>query len=155
MLLSSPQTRTHKATTPAIVFGVSVLAVLATQREKILSEPLTTLFLLGAVSCCAAWVLWRPWRLPVADQVEERAEMLWIRRGSVEVVLPYSSVLRHEYLRIGSGSGVKLTFKEPNKLGSEIGFYLDEGERPQAVSNDDPIEHMERQFEKHRHGSAG
>ena len=81
--------------------------------------------------------------------------MLWIRRGQIEVLLAYSDVLKHEYLRIGNGSGVKLTFNEPNELGSEIGFYLNEVKDPRIVPIEDPIEHMERQLEKHRHGRAG
>jgi hypothetical protein len=86
--------------------------------------------------------------------VEEHGDGLLIRRGSLEVRVPYSEILAHEFLKIGSQPGVKLTFKSANVLGTGIGFYLDTQVDPSTVPHNDPIEHMERQMEKYRHGRA-
>lgn len=154
MLLSSPRTRSIKTVTPMIVYALVTGIVIWVQRHELLTAPGITISLLFLAYACAAWVLWRPWRLKVADHVEERGDALIIRRRSVEVSVPYSGILAHEYLRIGNSSGVKLVFGTPNAHGAEIGFYLDDSLDSTAIPSNDPCEHLERQLERYRHGST-
>jgi hypothetical protein len=152
MLLSSSRTRSIKTTTPIFVYAVATGVVVWDRRHELLGAPGMAIWLLLVTYACAAWVLWRPWRLKVADHVEEKGDVLLIRRRRVEMSIPYSDVEAHEFLRIGNSSGVKLTFRTPTALGREIGFYLDESLDSKAVPIDDPGEHLERQLERYRHG---
>ncbi len=73
--------------------------------------------------------MWKPWWLKVADHVEEKGDTLLIRRGGVEVSVPYAGVLTHKFIRIGSSSGVQLTFLTPKthlvrRLGSTWKWVL-------------------------------
>ena len=152
MILSSPRTRTLKTILPASVFTVVTIVMIFDQRNEIVSNPTESIFLLILAYACAAWTLWRPFPLRVADFVEDKGGRVYVRRGTKEAEINYSDIRDHEYLRIGMSQGVKLTFKEPNLLGSSIGFYL-----PEPVLNpgrEDPIDYMERQIINARSNSA-
>src|SRR4051812_18554470 len=100
MLLSSPHSRSFRTTAPAAVFTVATVAVVWVQRNALSTEPVSTLFILVLIYICAAFVLWRPFRLMVADTVEEQGDSLAIRRGSVSVQVSYADVQSVEVLRI-------------------------------------------------------
>jgi hypothetical protein len=140
MLLSSPHSRSFRTKVPAAVFVVATAVVAWVQKGEIVMSPLSTVFLLAFVYACAAWVLFRPFRLRVADSVEEQGDMLSIRRDGVIAFVPYQGVQDIEVLRIGTSFGAKLTFSNPSELGSEIGFFLND---PAAGSlGIDPVEHI-------------
>jgi ABC-type nickel/cobalt efflux system permease component RcnA len=145
MLLSSPKTHVHKVVTPIFVLGALLLAVAWTQRRIISVEPFTTLMVIMIAMGCGAWVVWRPFRLRIADVVEEIDGVLHIRRGRVEEMVPYSQIAKIEVVRIGSYMGAKLTFRTPTSLGTQIGLYLNDPD-PTAVMGIDPVEHVERQI---------
>ena len=126
---------------PAVVLGVATAAVIWVRRNELTTEWVSTLVLLVAIYACAAWVLWRPFRLPVADTVEELGDTLSIRRGDVVAQVPYSNVQGLEVLRIGTTFGAKLVFFEANCLGSEIGFFLNDP--PEGSGGTDPVAHLQ------------
>jgi hypothetical protein len=153
ILLSSPKTRVHKVVTPVVVFGGSLVAFAWTQGDNIATEPFTTIFLLLTMWGCAAWVVWRPFRLRVADVVEEIDGALTIRRGQFVETVPYSDVEAIQVVRIGNVLGAKLILRKENRLGSEIGFHLNDPE-PAAVAALDPVGHIERQIRASRERRA-
>jgi hypothetical protein len=133
---------------PAAVFGVATVAVVWVQRNELTTEPVTTLFLLVLIYSCAAFVLWRPFRLLVVDAVEEQGDSLAIRRGRVSVQVPYSDVRCVEVLRIGTSFGAKLVFSTANVLGSEVGFFLNDP--PAGLDGPDPVKHVENRLRSAR-----
>ncbi len=148
MLLSSPHSRSFRTTVPAAVFSVATAAVVWVQRNELTTEPGSTLFLLVLIYICVAFVLWRPFRLVVADTVEEQGDLLAIRRGKVSVQVPYSDVQGVEVLRIGTGFGAKLVFSTANVLGAEVGFFLNDP--PAGSDRTDPVEHLQRRLSSAR-----
>jgi hypothetical protein len=129
---------------PAAVFTVATVAVVWVQRNALSTEPVSTLFFLVLIYICAAFVVWRPFRLMVADTVEEQGDSLAIRRGSVSVQVSYADVQSVEVLRIGTAFGAKLVFLTPNVLGSEVGFFLNDP--PAGSDGPDPVEHLQRRL---------
>jgi hypothetical protein len=124
-----------------MVFGLTTVIVAWVQRDGFTSEPLGTVFLFAVVYSCMAWVLWRPFRLRVADIVEEKGDGLSICRGNVSVHVPYSDVQSLEVLKIGTAFGAKLAFSKGNSLGSEIGFFLNDP--PDGSHGVDPVEYLQ------------
>lgn len=145
LLLSSPETRSYRVSTPITLFAASVIVVLWMQRETLSSEPFMTAFLLLMTWGCAAWVVWWPFDVKVADVVEEVDGALRIRRGRVIQTVPYSEIDRIEVLKLGSVWGGKLCFKKPTQFGSGIGFYLNDPHRTDMIRLD-PVEHIEGQI---------
>jgi hypothetical protein len=154
MLISSPHTKKFKTLFPPMIFGIGTAVLVWNEWGTLFTNIWTNLFVLLVVYACGAWALWRPFRLMVADVVEDRAGQLYIRRGEREASLPYSSIQSLDYLKVGSIPGVKLTFKEPNAFGTAIGFYLNQNMDKSAVPQNDPIEYLQRQFEKSRSDRA-
>jgi hypothetical protein len=145
ILLSSPDTRSHKVGTPITLFVASLIAVLWVQRETLVSEPFMTAFLLLMTWGIGAWIVWWPFDVKVADVVEEVDGALRIRRGRVVETVPYSEVDRIEVFEIGRIYGGKLCFKKPNQFGRDIGFYLNDPHRTDMIRLD-PVEHVEGQI---------
>jgi len=141
MLLSSPHSRSLRLKVPAAVFGLVTAVVFWVRRDALTTEPLSTLLLLVLMYVCAAFALWRPFRLRVVDTVEEQGASLSIRRGRVSVQVPYSDVRSVEVVRIGTAFGAKLVFSNANLLGSEIGFFLNDP--PAGSDGVDPVEHLQ------------
>ena len=117
MLLSSPRTRTLKVIHPVAVFGMCLLIFFAQRREKISTEPVTSFSLFVLVLVCVAWVVWRPWNLHIADHVEEQSTMLLIRRGGIEVLVPYSAVQSHEISSDRTNFRYQTHFPRAKRLG--------------------------------------
>jgi hypothetical protein len=148
MLFSSPHSRFLRTRMPAVVLGVATAAVVWVQRNELPPVSLSTLLLLVVIYACAAWVLWRPFRLPVADAVEEQGDTLSIRRGNVGVQVPYSDVQGIEVLKIGITIGAKLVFSKANSLGSEIGFFINDP--PEGSGGADPVAHLQGRIDDAR-----
>ena len=129
---------------PAAVFAIATAVAIWVQGDALTAQPLGTLFLLVVIYLCAAFVLWRPFKLRVADSVEEQGSALSIRRGNLTLQVPYSDVLGVEVLRIGTAFGAKLVFSKANSLGSEIGFFLNDP--PEGSQGIDPVEYLQRRI---------
>jgi hypothetical protein len=145
ILLSSPKTHIHKVVTPIFVYGASLVVVVWMQRDSIATQPIAALFLLLLAWGCGAWVVWRPFRLSIADVVEEVDGALSIRKGQAVETIPYSDLESIEVARIGSVEGAKLIFRKPNRFGREVGFHLNDPDPTDVVALD-PVEHIERQI---------
>jgi hypothetical protein len=127
---------------------MATAVVVWVQRDTLTTEPLSALFPLVLVYACAAFVLWRPFRLQVADTVEEQGDSLTISRGNVTVQVPYSDLLSVEVLWLGTAFGAKLAFSTANLLGAEVGFFLNDP--PSGSDGIDPVEHIQSRMSSAR-----
>jgi len=140
--------------TPLAVFAATTGAVIWVQRHELLTAPGKSVGLLLAIYAFAAWFVWKPWHLKIADLVEETGDTLLIRRRGVEVTVRYADIQSHEFLLLNHTPAVKLTFVTPNALGTAVAFYLDGVANAAGAPDSDSGEYLERQLERYRHGRA-
>lgn len=120
-MISSRWTVFYKFVLPLVWIGIGGMFVWSMQASAQPTEGLVALLFFLPFGAAVAWfyyvLIW-----VLADRVTENGDHLLVRRGSVELRIPYSEILNVGYARTSQVPRLGLRLRKAGALGDEILF---------------------------------
>jgi hypothetical protein len=145
--LSSSQTRTSKVTVPLVVVAATVACGAWVFWDDLASKPLSSCIWLLALVAVAMWTLWRSGRWRLADSVMEHEQGLRVRRGPVEILVPYSDIATVNHRAEVDMSVCVLELRHAGPFGKTIEFLPVTKGESMMLSPDDVWELLQKRVQ--------